>query len=117
MAAAQVDLVIEQGSTFVQQFLWTNSAGQAADLTGYIGRMQIRQTQASTTTIANLTSANGGITTGGTAGTVTINISATDTAAMTFASAVYDLELVAPDTVTVTRLVQGSVTLSKEVTR
>ena len=42
--------------------------------------------------------------------------SATQSAALDFNSAVYDLEIVSPAGV-VTRLVQGTVTLSREVTR
>ena len=117
MAAAQADLVIEQGATFSQSFQWTDSSGAAVDLTGYTGRMQIRQNVSASTTIADLTTANGGIVINGATGTVTAKIAATDTSAMTFSQAVYDLELIAPDGITVTRLVQGGVTLSKEVTR
>jgi hypothetical protein len=116
MAAAQADLVIEQGATFNQSFQWTDSAGVAINLTGYTGRMQIRQSITAATTIADLTTANGGIVITPATGTVQAVISAASTAAMSFSSAVYDLELVAGDG-TVTRLVQGSVTLSKEVTR
>lgn len=117
MAAAQADLVIEQGATFNQSFQWTDSSGAAINLTGYTGRMQIRPSVTSSTTIADLTTANGGIVITGATGTVTAKIAATSTAAMTFTTAVYDLELIAADGVTVTRLVQGNVTLSKEVTR
>ena len=117
MAAAQADIVIEQGTTLNQSFQWTDSTGTAINLTGYTGRMQIRQTISTVATIADLTTANGGIVITAATGTVTAKISATATAAMTFTTAVYDLELIAPDGVTVTRLVQGNVTLSKEVTR
>jgi hypothetical protein len=117
MAAAVHDLVIEQGVTLNQQFLWTDSTGAVVDLTGYTGRMQIRASYTAATTIADLTVANGGIVIVGATGSVTAHITATATAAMNFVQAVYDLEMVAPDGVTVTRLIQGAVTLSKEVTR
>lgn len=117
MAAAQVDLVIEQGATFYQTFQWNDSTGVAVNLTGYSARMQIRQSISAATTLANLTTANGGIAITGATGTVAITITAAVTSSMNFSHAVYDLELVSPDGVVVTRLVQGGVTLSREVTR
>ena len=117
MAAAQADLVIEQGATFTQSFKWTDSNGAPIPISGYSARMQIRQNQSSPTALVSLTTSGGGIQIAGATGTVEIRIEASVTANLSFSSAVYDLELVAPDGITVYRLVQGSVTLSKEVTR
>lgn len=86
------------------------------DLTGFTARMQIRETVDSATILATLTTENGGITLGGTAGTVTLLLSATATAAFTFGSAVYDLEIISAGGI-VTPLLSGAVTLVKEVTR
>jgi hypothetical protein len=49
-------------------------------------------------------------------GTIDIVISATDTAAITWATGVYDLELVSSGG-EVTRLIEGKIKVSKEVTR
>lgn len=86
------------------------------DLTTYTARMQIRDTVDSITTLVSLTTENGGITLGGVAGTISLLITAAATAALTFGTAVYDLEVVTAGGI-VTRLFSGAVALSKEVTR
>jgi hypothetical protein len=78
--------------------------------------MQVRATYDATTTILSLTSA-AGITLGGAAGTIAIAVSATATAALTAPfSGVYDLELVSGGG-EVTRLLEGTATVSPEVSR
>lgn len=84
-------------------------------LAGITARMQIRSKITDTAIIKELTTENGGIIIDNTNKTITIYISATDTAAMTFSSAVYSLEIIEGSDVTT--LVSGSVTLEKEVTR
>ena len=117
MSAYKQNLVIEQGATFSFNILWTESDGSTpVDLTNYTAEMDIRATYDDPATIIQLDTTNGRITLGGTAGTIQLNISATDTAALSFDSAVYDLELTAPDG-TVTRLMEGGVSFSPEVTR
>jgi hypothetical protein len=88
----------------------------AVDLTGYTARMQIRASVAATNTLLELTTENGGIVLDPTTGKVTLTATAVQTAAMTFTSGVYDLELV-DATGAVTRLAEGSVAVSREVTR
>lgn len=114
MTAGIYDIIIEQGATFTRTVTWKDEAETPINLTGYSARLQMRESVDATSTFLSLTSGSG-ITLGGTAGTILIEISATDTAALT-QSGVYDLELVSGAGV-VTRLLQGSVTLSKEVTR
>lgn len=86
------------------------------NLTGFTARMQIRETVESTTVLHSLTTENGGITLGGAAGTIALTISATDTAAFTFDTAVYDLEVVSGGDV-VTEIASGAVLMNNEVTR
>jgi hypothetical protein len=86
------------------------------DLTNYTARMQIRPDINSSTILVTLTEANGGIVLGGTKGTVQIVIADTVTAAFTFTTAVYDLDLTDSNGV-VTRLLQGVITLDSAVTR
>lgn len=109
------DLCILQGATFSKVITW-KADGVAVNLTGYTARMQIRATADAATPLIELTTANGRIALGGSAGTITLTISATDTAALTAGRAVYDLELVSSGGI-VTRLVQGVVTISRNVTR
>lgn len=87
------------------------------DLTGYTGRCHIRLKASSPEFLVDMSSANGGFVLVGAAdGTFALVLSADVTAALTFKTAVYDIELAAPDGV-VSRVLQGTVTLSHEVTR
>ena len=89
-------------------------------LAGFTARMQIRSTQSDPTILASLVSGVAapltGITIDDSAKTITLLISATDTAAFTFLAGVYDLELVSPLGV-VTQLLAGSIVVTDEVTR
>lgn len=119
MSAGIYDIYIEQGATFQKIFIWKDSNGNLINITGFTARMQFRLQTTSETILFEATTENGKIALGGSAGTVTVTISATETAAFDFCSAVYDLELqssVLSGSV-VTRLLEGSVNVSKEVTR
>lgn len=113
--AGRYKILIDQGSTWSLQLTWLDSDGAPIDLTGYSARMQIRPTLESSTVTASLTSPSNGITLGGTAGTVTLAMTATQTAAITAGTYVYDVELVSG--LTVTRIVEGGLTVRREVTR
>lgn len=121
MPAGKLNLKIEQGATFRRRLQW--KAGDPAvpvDLTGYQVRMQVRSEQIAATVLLELTTTNGGIAiTDAAQGRFELYLKAADTAALTFDSGVYDLEMVAPDAPdnTVTRLLAGSVSVSPEVTR
>lgn len=86
------------------------------DLTGYTARMHIREEVDSTTPIIELTSTGGDITLDVLVGKITVTISATVTATFTFETAVFDIEL-EDGSGEVTRIAEGEVTLSTEVTR
>jgi hypothetical protein len=110
------DLEIKQGATLSLTATWKDSTGTAVNLTGYTARLQVRATYDSSSTILSLTSA-AGITLGGAAGTIAITATATVTAALTAPfSGVYDLELVSGGG-EVTRLLEGTATVSPEVSR
>jgi hypothetical protein len=115
MAATTYDLTIEQGANFSQVITYKED-GVAVNLTGYTARMQVRATLESASTLVELTTANSRIALGGAAGTISLTISATDTAALTAGRGVYDLELVSGSGI-VTRLLQGVATISRNVTR
>ena len=115
MSATTYDILIEQGATYGQLVTYKES-GVAVNLTGYTARMQVRSTLESASTVVELTTANGRIALGGAAGTISLTISATDTAALTAGRGVYDLELVSGSGI-VTRLLQGVATISRNVTR
>lgn len=117
MAAAKLKLLVEQGATFRKTLTWkTGTPAAPVDLTGCTARMHIRAEVGATTTLAELTTENGGITLGGAAGTIVLLITATQTSQFAWVDGVYDLEVVFADT-TVRRLIYGAVTTSPEVTR
>jgi hypothetical protein len=116
MSAGKHKFEIEQGATFNPILTWKDENDTVINLTDFTARMQIRQSVNSSTVLEELTTENGGITLGGVLGTITLLISASDTAAYTWKTGVYDLELISPTGI-VTRLLQGTVIVSPEVTR
>lgn len=126
MSAGRYSFTIEQGATTSFEIQYKNSSNVPYNLTGYSGRMQLRQTVDSSTVLLTLSSslnADGtGLNFSGSNGTTTqasgsigVFISAVTSSLLSFDSAVYDLELVSGSVVT--RLLEGTVKLSKEVTR
>lgn len=117
MVAAVHDITIEQGATFQLSLIWKASTGTPINLTGYTARMQVRRKYNSDLPLLSFTTENGAITLGGVAGTINVSGLATLTDDLPApAPGVYDLEMIGP-TGLVTRLVQGGVYISPEVTR
>lgn len=85
-------------------------------LVGYTAKMQIRETVDSPTVILELTHLNGGIILDTTNYTITVTMTSTQTAAFSFPTAVYSLELT-DSSGNVTTFIQGNLTLIAEVTR
>ena len=129
MAAGIYNFTIEQGSTFQRTFKYKDSNGDPLSLANHDIFMDIRESVGSPTTILDIgegaTTKSDGTTTENTQFTVsssahqfTLVIDADTTASMSFDTAVYDIEI--SDNATppvVTRLLQGKIKLSKEVTR
>lgn len=102
-----------QGATFDLNATWS-IGGTAVDLTTYSAAMQVRTTADADNAIFSLTNGTG-ITLGGTAGTIAVNISANSMGSATPGQYVYDLELIAGSTTT--RLLEGTFQIIAEVTR
>lgn len=121
MIAGTYNILCEQGTTFVRVLELQSpnpvdsSVYEVYDLTGHTARMQVRRTIDSSAVIISLTTENGGIQIDGDDGKITIIMSDSQTAALT-SSGVYDLEIEDPSG-NVSRVVQGTFTLSQEVTR
>lgn len=122
--AQTYNIQLDQGSTFAMtvEYEETDPAGgpnTPFDLTGYSGRMQVRDTVGSATTLAQFTTApSDGIVINGPAGTVDLTVTSVQTESYTFINAVYDLEVYdASVPPVVVRLVQGRFLVNKEVTR
>jgi len=127
MAAGKYSFTIEQGATTNIQVNWTDASGSAIDLDGYHARMQLRPEIESSTVLLSLSSSltedgTGILMSGSTgdlplsSGSVAIYISAVSSSQLDFEQAYYDLEMVTGSEV-VTRLLEGRVQLSKNVTR
>jgi hypothetical protein len=118
MAATRLDIIIEQGSTFAMNVQALNEDRSIMNLTGYDARLQVRPTVGSSTILLSASTSDGRITINAPGGMVMVRIGADTTAALTFNDATYDLEAYkSADVTEVRRLVEGSVTLSLEVTR
>lgn len=113
-APAKLDLELWQGATWSYVLTW-RIAGNPVNVTGYIARLQARAAVEDTTTALSI-STTSGITLGGSAGTVTLSRSASQTAALTPGRYYYDLELESGSGI-VTRLTEGTLTIYAEVTR
>ena len=125
MAAGKYNILIEQGATYQVELQYRDSNNTPVDLTGYSGKMQIRPSAGSPIsylclssslntdgTGLNFSGSNG--TTSPMSGSIGIYISAVTSSALSFSQAVYDLEIQSGSFVT--RLIQGNVQLSQEVT-
>ena len=128
MAAGKYSFVIEQGSTVDFEIIYKDSSNNPVDLTGYSGKMMIRSNYAddNPTTYAILSSSLAADVTGlnfsgsngstpPTSGSIGIYISAVSSSNFTFNTARYDLEITSGSIVT--RLLEGQISLSQEVTR
>jgi len=114
-----IDLEIYQGATFNRAWeIVEEGTTSPMDLSGYTARMQIRAKIKDTDPLLELTTENGGITIDATPEktTITLYIPPDETEALTVSKGVYDLELV-DLALDVYRLMQGEITIHKEVTR
>jgi hypothetical protein len=116
--AGKLDIVIEQGTSWTREIVWADITKTAIDVTGYHAAMQIRETVDSATTLLSIldTGTSPAIVVGTTDGKFTITLLAAVTAALDFETAVYDLKITSAGGI-VTRLLEGTVFLSKAVTR
>ncbi len=112
MSAGQYNTVCEQGATYSRVLTWRDSSSVLVNLTGYTAEMDVRTS--SRDLVVTLTTANGRISLGGSAGTITLTLSATETAALAPGCYLYDLLLTSGGGV-VTRLVEGAFEISGRV--
>jgi len=111
----QVRRAVYRGETLQRVFTYKDSDGVAVDLTGYSASMQVRKSLADGVAL-ELSTVNSRITLGGAAGTVTILVSAADTATIDVGQYFYDLELTSGSSV-VTRLIEGRFQVKEAYTR
>jgi hypothetical protein len=108
--ATKANIVIDQGTTFSTSITVTDSDGDVVNLSTYTGAAQMRKHYTSNTAhdfTVDIT---------GNTGLVTLSMNATTTANITSGRYVYDCELT-DSTNTVSRVLEGIVTVTPEVTR
>jgi hypothetical protein len=108
--AIKANLQIDQGADFSTEIDVLDDAGEVVDLTGYSGAAQMRKHYTSST------STNFTVAVNAPAGTVTLSMNAVTSANVTPGRYVYDCELTSSSNV-VSRLVEGIVTVTPQVTR
>jgi len=114
MAAGTYNFTLEQGSTFSKIITYKDSLGQPVDLTDVsVARSQMRPTIASETVKNFVVAVHGDPLDGKISWTMGADVTATISTPSTW---YYDLEIEYDDG-TVKRLLQGTITLSLEVTR
>lgn len=123
MAAANLDILIEQGATFIQKLTIKDANSTPVNLTGYTFAAQVRKRYSDPTVIASFSFSISNQTTN--TGEVIMTMSASVTSAIPVDSSssyvrkftyyTYDVEM---DTGTEKdRILEGTVTVSPEVTR
>ena len=112
MAAGKHNFTLEQGSTFDRE-ITVQENSQALNLTGYSARMQMRSTHDSSSIALTFTAA---IANPASNGKINLGATATATAAVEEGIYVYDLEIES-SAGTVTRILEGTITVTPEVTR
>lgn len=116
LLAQEHDIVVQQGATFKKTLAVKDTGDQPIDLTGYTARMQVRTDFEATQPALDLTTENSGIAINGPAGEIILTAADTATSTLSITNGFYDLELIKPSG-DVVRLLQGKVTVSREITR
>ena len=108
--ATKVNLIIDQGSHFIQDIQIFDTSNNAVDLTTYTGEAQVRKAYSSSTFVPfTVTTAANGI--------VQFQMNAANTNTLAAGQYVWDCELTELTSGIVTRIVEGVVTVTPSVTR
>lgn len=107
--AIKSNLVIDQGSDYTVTVNLTDENGDALDLTDYTGRAQMRKSPTATTKKDFTVAVNE-------AGSITLSMTSAYTAAITAGRYMYDAEIISSANA-VTRVIEGIVTVTPEITR
>jgi len=108
--ATKANIIVDQGTTFATTIYLTDDNGDPIDLTGYTGRSQMRK---------HYTSSNSqsfSVSLSNTVGSVSLALTAVQTANIVAGRYVYDVEVVSGANV-ISRIIEGIVTVTPEVTR
>ena len=111
MSAGTYNFTIEQGTTF-SRVLTLQENSSAMNLTGYSVASQMRSTHDSSSIVATFS----GAVTNASSGQITLSLTNSQTSAIEEAIYVYDVEITS-GAGSVTRILEGNVTVTPEVTR
>jgi len=112
--AAIANLRIDQGATFTSDVTVTDSSGDAFDLTGYTASAKMAKGYASTRTRTSITTT---INSDPTTGIIQLSLTADQTNTLDApARYVYDVEITLTSDSTITRVIEGIITVSPSVT-
>jgi hypothetical protein len=112
MTAGLYNFTIEVGTDFSRTLTWTDSNNNPINLSGYTAACQVRDRAGNLLIDFNV---SGSITINGSAGQVTLALPNEFTSGLDFDTAYYDLKLTSTGSLK-DRLVQGTVTLSPQIT-
>ena len=112
MAAAIYDITIEQGATFQMGITMTNADGTVFDLSTWTPRSMIRKKYSDANATETFNIAANVVT-----GVISMSLPPANTANLAAGSYVYDLEIATAANADVRRILQGSITVSPEVTK
>lgn len=108
--ATKANLVIDQGSTYSVTLDLTDENGDVIDLNGYVANSQIRKWYTSSTPAATFTTSINAA-----SGELTLSLNANQTSNLVAGRYVYDVEITQSNIIS--RIVEGIVTITPQVTR
>jgi hypothetical protein len=107
--ATKANLVIDQGTNFSTDLTLTDENGDMLNLVGYTANSQLRKWYTSTNYVAFTTAVNTSV------GVITLSLTNAQTANLVAGRYVYDVEI--SDGTTISRVVEGIITVTPNVTR
>ena len=110
--AAIANLSLDQGATFNSDVTVKDANGNAFNLTGYTASAKMAKGYSSTRTRTTITCTVAG---DATTGVVTMSLTADQTAALEEGRYLYDLEILQTSSSTITRVIEGIITVRPQV--
>ena len=111
--AAIANLTIDQGATFSSDVTVKDANNNAFDLTGYTAEAKMAKGYQSTKTRTSITCT---ISADATTGVITLSLTADQTSSLEEGRYVYDLEILQTSSSTITRVIEGIITVRPQVT-
>ena len=111
--AAIANLIIDQGANFSSDKTVKDANGNAFNLTGYTAEAKMAKGYSSTRTRTSITCT---VAADATTGVITLSLTADQTSNLEEGRYVYDLEILQTSSSTVTRVIEGIITVRPQVT-